>query len=88
MLTPRRAICPSRCRPGRAAFVFVYDYHPLAETLAARHNLGTGNPIAIAEGTLWSYVLQITSALKTMHLSGKACRSLDISKVLITGNNR
>ena len=80
-----RASTETRAR--RTAFVFIYDYHPLAETLASRH-LTAGNPTPVPEGTMWSYILQITSALKTMHIGGKACRSLDVSKVLVTGPNR
>jgi len=42
----------------------------------------------VPEGTLWSYVLQISSALKSIHNTGKACRVVDASKILITGQNR
>ena len=69
------------------AFVFIYDYHPLAETLASRYLSGV-NPQPIPETTLWAYVMQLASALRTIHVSGKACRSLDASKVLVTGHNR
>lgn len=65
---------------------FVYDFHPLSDTLEARHfNQGGG---ILPEAVLWSYISQLCSALKAIHNSGLACRVVDASKILITGKNR
>lgn len=71
------------------AIVFIYDFHPLAVTLASKHFSTTGRPPEILqERVLWSYICQITSALKSIHSSGLACRAMEPSKILVTGRNR
>lgn len=42
----------------------------------------------IPENTLWSYITQISSALKAIHGSGLAARNIESSKILVTGKNR
>ncbi|XP_039286752.1 PAN2-PAN3 deadenylation complex subunit PAN3 isoform X2 [Nilaparvata lugens] len=42
----------------------------------------------LSEGTMWSYVIQLTGALRVIHAAGLACRSLDPSKVLLTARSR
>jgi PAB-dependent poly(A)-specific ribonuclease subunit 3 len=37
---------------------------------------------------LWSYVVQLASALKCVHNSGLAMRTVDVNRVLVTGKNR
>lgn len=37
---------------------------------------------------LWGYIVQIASALKSIHAAGLAARCLEPSKVLLTGKNR
>ena len=71
--------------------MFVYDYHPLSETLDSKYfqqssqlQAGTGLP----ENVLWSYITQIASALKCIHSAGLACRIIEPSKILITDKNR
>ena len=51
----------------RAGLVFAHDYHPAAITLEAR----CYGPQAqhLQEATLWSYVVQILSALKACALA-------------------
>jgi PAB-dependent poly(A)-specific ribonuclease subunit 3 len=77
-----------------SSLIFVTDYHPLSKTLAelhfpsstrfqGRHSVGH-----IQEHVLWSYTVQITSALKAIHSSGLAARVIDPSKILLTGKNR
>ncbi|KAF0298845.1 PAN2-PAN3 deadenylation complex subunit PAN3 [Amphibalanus amphitrite] len=39
----------------------------------------------IPEPLIWSYVIQLTGALRQVHSSGLACRVLDPSKILVTG---
>ncbi len=79
---------------GDSSLVFVTDYHPMSKTLAEQH-LGpvnrysarpTGAPVP--EQALWSYMVQIASALKTIHGAGLAARSIDASKILVTSKNR
>ena len=68
---------------------FVHEYHPCAMTLQDRYF----NPMhpaqnSIEEPLLWSYILQLVSALRAIHSAGLACRSLRPCKILITGKNR
>lgn len=75
----------------------MFDYHPCSTTLfstyfekqqgqAALYN-GPSTRL-IPESTLWSYITQISSALKAIHGSGLAARNIDPSKILVTGKNR
>lgn len=78
------------------AIIFVYDYHPLSKTLAEthfgpspryttpRHSVG---PI-VPEPVLWSYIVQIASALKVIHSAGLAARVIEGSKILVTSKMR
>ena len=84
----------------RLALVLVYDYHPNSTTIWEDHmsphpenepirpdgSRRSGMPIP--ERLLWSYITQITNSLKAIHSSGLAARTLDPSKLLITGKNR
>jgi serine/threonine protein kinase len=79
-----------------AAVVFVYDYHPGAETLRARFFLPNSGKYALNETTIWSFVIQMAGALKTIHSAGLAARTIDPTKILVrvdelgtgTGNSR
>lgn len=69
--------------------MFVYDYHPLSKTLADAHfgpnaifNHGAQEPI------LWSYITQITNALRAIHSTGLAARSVELSKILLSSKMR
>eukprot|EP00127_Corallochytrium_limacisporum_P002603 Clim_evm39s134 gene=Clim_evmTU39s134 len=78
---------------GDFSVCFVYDYHPMARNVLAHHGLdprygGSGASQMVSESILWSYVIQLTSALRMIHAQGLACHVLDGSKVLITGKNR
>lgn len=97
--------------------MFVYDYHPGAETLLMRHFSGPDSTLPVSpDGTLlfpsnprpggvpnrhrpghrspmperliWSYIIQLSSALRTVHAAGLACRVIDPSKILLIGNSR
>ncbi|CAI4230471.1 unnamed protein product [Auanema sp. JU1783] len=54
--------------------------------LASPHSgcIGAG----VIEGQLWSYVIQISSALRAVHASGLAARCLDLSKILVHGKSK
>ena len=42
----------------------------------------------VPENVIWSYVVQMASALKTIHSTGLAARTLEISKILLTSKMR
>lgn len=42
----------------------------------------------VPERLLWSYIVQIGSAVKAVHNAGLAVRNLEVSKVIVTGTNR
>ncbi|KAJ3511412.1 hypothetical protein NLJ89_g4116 [Agrocybe chaxingu] len=42
----------------------------------------------LPEHTLWSYIVQIASAIKKVHERGQAVRMIDVSKILVTSQNR
>ncbi|RVX72570.1 hypothetical protein B0A52_03966 [Exophiala mesophila] len=80
---------------GDSSLFIATDYHPLSKTLLEHHHLGqnwsrstrnTKEPVT--EALLWNYIVQITSALKTIHAAGLAARVVDASKILVTGKNR
>ncbi|KAF9168571.1 PAB-dependent poly(A)-specific ribonuclease subunit 3 [Actinomortierella ambigua] len=87
---------------GDHSLVFVYDYHPCSKTLFDVHfgqqqqlasqvlvgaHKATTDPAA-HERLLWSYLIQLTSALKSIHSTGLAARLIDPTKILVTGKNR
>jgi len=42
----------------------------------------------LPERTLWSYIVQLASAIKKVHEGGQAVRMLDVTKILVTGQDR
>lgn len=80
---------------GDSSLFIATDYHPLSKTLFEHHHLGQNwsrsarnGKEPITESLLWNYIVQITSALKTIHAAGLAARVVDASKILVTGKNR
>ncbi|KAL9602540.1 MAG: hypothetical protein Q9179_002522 [Wetmoreana sp. 5 TL-2023] len=79
---------------GDSSLIFVTDFHPLAETLAQKHFSPAQrynnrySTTHVTEQIVWAYVVQIGSALKSIHSAGLAARVIDASKVLLTGQNR
>ncbi|VDM96103.1 unnamed protein product [Thelazia callipaeda] len=82
---------------GDCSVIFAYDYHPLSETLRTRHllnrlngssklgpiaNLTGGSPV-MQESLMWSYIVQLSSALRAIHSAGMAARTVDPSKIII-----
>ena len=47
----------------------------------------SGNP-ALPEALIWSYVVQLSSVLRTIHAHGLACRVMDPTKILLTDKTR
>lgn len=77
---------------GDSSLVFVYDYFPLAKTLEEVH-FGSEmyqqmNRLQMAEGLIWRYIIQITSALRAIHGSGLAARLIEPKRILVTGHSR
>lgn len=85
------------------AIVFVYDYHPHSSTLFDQHLSPQAvqaalrnpsrhphhyNPHSINERVLWTYVCQLANVIKTVHSAGLAVRTIELSKILVTGKNR
>jgi serine/threonine protein kinase len=82
---------------GDNSLIFVTDYFPLAKTLAETHPPYTPHPQnrygrhqqhhRVEEDVLWSYLVQLGSALKTIHSQGLAARTLDPTKIIVTSKN-
>ncbi|CAG8507006.1 12528_t:CDS:2 [Acaulospora colombiana] len=77
---------------GDHSLVFVYDYHPLSQTLFDKHFSSTQMSAQfhsnISESVLWSYIVQLASTLKTIHSSNLAARMIEPTKILLTSKNR
>ncbi|KAJ2987172.1 hypothetical protein NUW58_g4653 [Xylaria curta] len=75
-----------------SSLIFVHSYHPLSKTLAEHHFPTTANRFGrsapVQEKVLWSYLVQLSSALKVIHKAKLAARCIDISKVILTDKNR
>lgn len=78
-----------------SSLIIVTDYHPMAQTLAEKHyaigrhsgnNRGSGQ--IVPENDLWSHIVQLASALKSIHEGGLAAQTVTPSKILITSKNR
>lgn len=55
--------------------------------LASPHSsllMGAGVP----EALLWTYVIQLSAALRAIHANGLAARCVDVSKILVHGKNK
>ncbi len=42
----------------------------------------------LPESAIWSYIVQLSSALRTIHAAGLACRVMDPTKILLTDKSR
>jgi len=73
---------------GDHSLIFVYDYYPLSVTLESKYLTSSTQGNEMPESTLWSIIIQITSALKAIHSAGLAARTLKPSKILVTDKNR
>lgn len=73
-----------------SSLVFVHSYHPLSKTLSEHHFPSNrfGRPQPVAEKILWSYLVQLASAVKAIHKAKLAARCIDLSKVILTDKNR
>lgn len=87
-----------------SSLVFVFDYHPLSTTLyeahlspqaqaqamrGPHHHHGRQNQFnALPERVIWSYIIQLCNAIKTVHSNGLAARTIEVSKILVTSRHR
>ncbi|KIY70055.1 hypothetical protein CYLTODRAFT_420143 [Cylindrobasidium torrendii FP15055 ss-10] len=46
------------------------------------------SPVPVPESTLWSYIIQLASAIRRVHEAGMSVRVVDPTKILLTGKNR
>ncbi|BGP19909.1 hypothetical protein JCM10213_008616 [Rhodosporidiobolus nylandii] len=51
-------------------------------------NTSPGGTATLPERVLWSYIVQIASALKCVHNAGLASRAVEVNRILVTGKNR
>ncbi|KAF2162145.1 hypothetical protein M409DRAFT_69355 [Zasmidium cellare ATCC 36951] len=78
---------------GDSSLILVTDYHPRSQTLTdkhfavGRHTHRIGAQVT-PENDLWGYIVQLASALKTIHEGGVAAQTVIPSKVLLTSKNR
>ncbi|PRW58104.1 PAB-dependent poly(A)-specific ribonuclease subunit 3 [Chlorella sorokiniana] len=80
---------------GSPSLFFAHDYHPGSFNLEQAHIMPTQTPQGLMrnpanEEQLWSYLVQLTSALRCIHSAGLAARPgcLMPSKVLVTSTGR
>ena len=80
---------------GDSSLIIVTDYHPLSKTIAEQHSSMKprfqGNrlvPTYLPEQSVWSYIAQVASAIKSIHSNGLAARVILPSKTIITSKNR
>ena len=77
-----------------SSLIVVSDYHPDSRTVAEKslgQMSGRSNrnaPPAISEKILWSYIVQITNAVKAVHSAQLAVRIFETNKILVTDENR
>ncbi|KAF9074654.1 hypothetical protein BDP27DRAFT_1316604 [Rhodocollybia butyracea] len=61
---------------------------PTGSQFSHSQSLQQLQPSGIPERILWSYIVQIASAIKRVHEAGLAVRTIDATKILLTGKNR
>jgi PAB-dependent poly(A)-specific ribonuclease subunit 3 len=77
--------------------LFVYDFQPLAEPLA-RHFYHVNGSLkskyvsngitGLNEQLIWNFIIQISSAIRTVHATNMAVRSIDLSRILVNTSGR
>eukprot|EP00961_Rhodomonas_salina_P002618 36385-Rhodomonas_salina.1 len=70
------------------ALTFVHDFVFGAMTMEERYMRAQDTVGDISEELVWSYIAQLTSAIRFVHSRGKAVRCLHASKVLVTPQHR
>lgn len=62
--------------------------NPTGTGLISGVGAGSGGQPLIPERVIWTYVVQISSAIKQVHDARLAVRTVDATKILVTGQNR
>lgn len=81
------------------SLVFIYNFHPSSDTFmdilfrspnwtSKGELLNVRLEVTSNEQTIWSFIVQLTSAIRQIHSAGLAYRSLDLTKILLNGKNR
>lgn len=82
---------------GDSSLVVVTDYHANSKTLLETHyptynnshrSLRSPAATPVPEHVIWGYLVQLTSALKSIHANGLTARIISPSKILVTSKNR
>lgn len=77
---------------GDSSLVFVYEYYPNSQTLMALHfgpeSYQQMNRIVMSEKLIWSYIMQLLVALRSIHGAGLAARVIEPLRILVTDSNR
>jgi len=68
------------------AVVLIYEFLPCATTLEREHLKQSSD--YIAEDVLWSYLIQLVSAIQYVHSSNLSCRTISPSSVLLYNRNK
>lgn len=75
------------------SLLLIYDFHPGAESaldlfFRHSHHMSPKHKPLLKESVIWSIIIQITSALRTIHAHGLAYRCLELSKIIFIGKKR
>ncbi|KAK5656512.1 hypothetical protein OQA88_4489 [Cercophora sp. LCS_1] len=76
---------------GDSSLIFAYDFWPLSKTLQEQwfpqFNSSRGVRLinTPSPATMWTYMCQIANALRVIHSKKLAARSIEASKIIITG---
>ena len=79
---------------GDTSIITVTDYFPDSTTLRDKHSPSNNRPpsrgfaFQIPEQLLWSYIVQVANALRTIHASGLAARLMEANRWLLTDEDR
>ncbi|KAL7548898.1 hypothetical protein ACHAWF_012165 [Thalassiosira exigua] len=77
-----------KCFLSQRALFFVHQFHPGAATLRERFfGGGRGQGVPLPEGLIWSCLVQLVSAVRAVHGSGLAVRTLQLNHILCTQEN-
>jgi len=69
------------------ALIFVYEFYPMAQSLLQAHFFEDSQGF-FSEDKIWSYIIQLASALREIHSLGLYCRTIDLTKIMLTSKNR
>ncbi|CAD5215062.1 unnamed protein product [Bursaphelenchus okinawaensis] len=85
------------CAWSDNSVLFIYEFQPLAETILKHffHSNGTlkskysGQGVTgLSEQLAWSFIIQISSAIRTIHSSQMASRCIDVNRIMVNASGR